>query len=187
MRLAAITMNLPCVPKYSRVAKAVAPRTSLDDMICGSAHKITLQGKRLSCSVCLQGYHVQDKEHVQWLASPCTPSLPSVAYSLGPSAFPGIVTQLSGMYITDRPHPLVAESLHIGNQPSHSSHKLYVYRGLYFCNRCGCFSGGCKLHKLALQCSAPSPDQLKVKVNLWKGMLPRSWPKGRPWPDGTPP
>ena len=60
--------------KYSRVAQAAAPGPSLDDMICGSAHRITLQGNCLSCIVCLQGYHVQEKEHVQFLASPCTPS-----------------------------------------------------------------------------------------------------------------
>ena len=80
--------------------------------------------------------------------------------------------------MTDR-FPFGFESKHIGKQVIHVSHDLRLFRGLIFCNTCGCRAQH-KLHGLAHQCSPPTPYGAASLRKLNKGKLP---PKLSCWPD----
>ena len=57
---------------------------------------------------------------------------------------------------TDRPYPLPREPIHIGNQVTHHTHPLGIFRGMLYCTRRGCRGGSNQLHYLAKKCEPPS-------------------------------
>ena len=82
---------------------------------------------------CHQNFHIKDPCAKQWLLSHCT--------AIGSSA--------------DRPTVLPYESMHIGNRIAHHTHRLMIYRGLVYCNKCGCI-GTNQLRKLGGPCLPPT-------------------------------
>ena len=71
----------------------------------------------------------------------------------------------------DRPVPIPYEDLHIGNQNIHVSHKLYKFKGLVYCNRCGA-KGTTKAHKLGAPCMPPTVNGRANLKALRAGKLP---------------
>ena len=69
------------------------------------------------------------------------------------------------------------QRVQIGRQEVHPSHTLAVFKGLYFCTRCG-YSGSEKVQKLSKEC-APNADAPKRVLRLRQGKLPsglKAWP-----------
>jgi len=90
--------------------------------------------------------------------------------------------ELAEPMAADRPIPLKYEEVHGGDNTSHSSHILYVYRGLVYCNRCGVRSGRLGLRKLAKPCSPSSEYGVQSLKALRLGQNPPPilvhWPPG---------
>ena len=71
------------------------------------------------------------------------------------------------------------ENTHFGNQMSHTSHDLYSYRGLLYCNKCGARSGVNQIRKLAKPCEAITGAGKLVLGCIKKGIRPPGvdmWP-----------
>ena len=69
----------------------------------------------------------------EWLTSPCHP-LP-----VNPS----------------KPVPICGAVVQPGHVVAHASHVLWMFRGLFFCNRCGMY-GSTKFKLLGVQCKLPT-------------------------------
>ena len=79
--------------------------------------------------------------------------------------------------------PLKISPVHIGNQFTHSSHHLFSLRGLIFCKKCGFFTQGATIKRLAAQCSSPTAHGIAAKNKLLTGALPSgvfNWPDEKP-------
>jgi len=137
-RLATILLYLP-ERRSLREVKEKQPRKPVPDhiqLLDTTSHSITLSDSRYSCSVCLCNFHHKDPSCKQWLQSIC-------------------VNPMSGVGRSNKPIPL-NDVVHIGNQVSHISHKLYRYKDSIYCNKCGCCAGPRRLVLLAHPCSPPS-------------------------------
>ncbi len=69
----------------------------------------------------------------EWLTSPCHPLL------VNPS----------------KPVPICGAVVQPGHVVAHASHVLWMFRGLFFCNRCGMY-GSTKFKLLGVQCKLPT-------------------------------
>ena len=136
-RLATILLSLPerTSLKEVRVKHQNSPVLDLAQLAESSTHTITISDSRYRCSVCLCKFHDKDPSCKRWLQSIC-------------------VNPMSGDHL-DRPVPL-NDVVHIGNQVSHFSHKLYRYKDDIYCGKCCCFAGVRRLVNLAHPCSPPS-------------------------------
>jgi hypothetical protein len=74
----------------------------------------------------------------------------------------------------------VDESLHRGNADTHSSHTLFSFRGLIYCNRCGARAGASQVRLLAKPCDAPGQHRNQVLKCINCNNLPNGVLK---WPD----
>ena len=87
----------------------------------------------------------------------------------------------------DRPVPVTFEKLVVGRQEVHSTHKVYTYKGLMYCRKCGGHAGtGHIIQKLSKICKPV--DSLPSSKGRWgravidaiqNGELPRGlsrWP-----------
>ena len=69
-------------------------------------------------------------------------------------------------------------SVSLGRQMSHASHKLYVYRGVFYCANCGAYAT-VKARKLAVQCTIRTTAGQRNLTLLGSGELPVNllqWP-----------
>ena len=157
-RLATILVNLPDrVASHSRT-KSPHVRTPLDDLIARSCHKIVRSGNRFACSVCLSNFSIKDPSLRPWLQTACQTDVQP-----------------------PRLHKPIkcSENTHFGNQMSHTSHDLYNYRGLLYCNKCGARSGVNQIRKLARPCEAITGAGKLVLGCIRKGIRPPGvdmWP-----------
>ena len=114
-RLTIILMNLPN-RKIKRVLKEKAvPREKIDDLIAHTSHTVSVNSNRVTCTVCHNSFRISDPACRHWLSTACVPC------------------------IADSPHSEhqvinITTPIHIGNQLTHSSHRLrtYSYRGLLY-------------------------------------------------------
>ena len=122
---------------------------------CAVAHIDPALETRIKCARCKSSFDTKDPKVRSWLKAPCS----------------DIGSEM------DRPTVLPYESMHIGNQIAHHSHKLMIFRGLVYCKKCGC-RGTHHLRKLAMRCE-PHTDYGKISLaKLAKGELPpnlNSW------------
>jgi hypothetical protein len=136
-RLATIMLYLPHREKKQRQPVVRIPRPKLDNLISESSHEIVVTGNRYACGKCHNSFRIADPSLKIWLQSVCIPVLLSS---------------------TSRPTPLAREdTLHIGNNTTHASHKLCSYRGLFYCNQCGARSGVNQIRKLSKPCVPAGP------------------------------
>ena len=151
--------------KRPRTAKFPKPEKAGQDVaIAASNHTVLEIEGRLACSACRSSvYRTCGSTLIsEWLGAPCIPV---------PTAF-------------SRPEPLGCGCYQLGTQVSHHSHTLYIYRGFFFCNKCGC-RGVVKLHLLAQPCSPPSSAGLAALRAIRRGVLPQH--SGHRWPCDPPP
>ena len=112
---------------------------AINTLIANSAHLAfeDQQSQRVRCSVCLASVPFSNKQNLlSFLAAPCIPRQ-------GSSGFP----------------------LQLGNQFTHSSHRLRNFSGTLVCLRCGGV-GKVKLHKLAAPCQPPTSAGKNILKNI---------------------
>ena len=137
-RLAFILINLP-ERQNSRDEKPLPqPRVKLDQLLANTTHCISTDSNRIQCSVCLNSFNINDPNCKHWLKTKCIPQMGTA------------IAQQQTI-----PLPL-SESIHFGNQVSHSSHKLNCYKGIVYCARCGTRNGSNQIRYLAKQCEPPT-------------------------------
>ena len=119
-RLAVILLNLPARQVQKADKKKPEPRISLDHLLKDTSHSITTIGARLHCTKCLNNFKIGDPSCKHWLATMCAPEESSG----------------SRPQVIQKPIPIELP-IHIGNQVSHSSHKLQNYKGLFFAANVG--------------------------------------------------
>ena len=84
---------------------------------------------RICCARCLETFATTDKGLEPWMAGRCV--------AIGTS--------------TDRPIPIILP-IHLGNNCSHHTHKIYKYKHMFYCNKCG-NGGTTQIRPLAQPCS----------------------------------
>ncbi len=155
LRLTTVLLSLPGRPKPPK--REVEHRLTLDTLFASTSHVLFEVDSRVSCARCHCGMHKSNPSLKHWLSCQCS--------GIGNSS--------------DRPVPLKYEKVHVGNNTSHTSHILFVYRGLAYCNRCGVRSGRLGLRKLAKPCSPPSEYGVQSLKALRQGLKPPNfvhWP-----------
>jgi len=165
-RLVAVTLNLP--DKHEKKVEVPKPpkepAKSLSELIAGSQHVISVINSRLKCSSCRSSFKRTDPGLKHWLQCGCIP-FSAAAFATAPRHVP-----------VDTP-------VHMGNQVSHYTHHLFIYRGLVYCNVCGNRGSNDQLRKLARQCEGPSLPTSYGGIALAAikgGRLP---PRLDQWPD----
>ncbi len=110
--------------------------TPMDQLINNSTHNIVIHNNRLKCSSCFSGFRLNDPMLRYWLHCKCSSA----------------ATNAAGEHTTVaiKPMPIPDNTIHIGNQCSHSS-----YRGLAYCSKCGARASQ-HMRLLALPCQPPS-------------------------------
>ncbi len=129
LRLTTILISLPDRPNPPK--REVEHRTSVDSLMASSSYTLFEEDHRVSCARCHSGMHRQSPSLKHWLSIQCS----------GIGSF------------SDRPIPLKYEEVLVGNNTSHFTHVLYIYRGLVYCNGCGVRAGRVGLRKLAKPCA----------------------------------
>ena len=132
-RLATILMYLP---KRTKIHEEKIPKTkeSILEILENTSHTISCIKDRYHCSSCLSTFKMSDPSAKHWLKTSCTRS-PAQAE------------------VTIHKPVKISQPIHIGNQTSHSSHEIYKYKGVVYCNKCGCY-GVKKLTHLSKKCEA---------------------------------
>ena len=156
-RLASILMHLPNRTKQKEVKHIPIKPPSIPELIASSRHTISLSGNRYSCSECRNNFRSQDPGLKAWLQLPCDIS-----------------------HNRDLHKPTkVNIPIHIGNNTAHSTHDLYQYRGVTYCNTCGGF-GIEHFSLLAKECQAPKTAGLRLLRCIARGQMPTGVTQ---WPD----
>ena len=163
-RLAAILISLPNRCKNKQDKPEPVPRVKLDHLLSNTSHCVSRSSNRLTCNKCLSSFSVLDPATKHWLQAPC----------ISPTEESSAV----GEQLTHQ-HVVINEPCHIGNQLTHSSHKLYKYRGLIYCNKCGARSGANQVRYLAKQCMPPTDGGEYALKRILSGKLP---PRLSAWP-----
>ena len=113
---------------------------------------------------------------------------PSLLKAWMSTSCPSPLTQVLGADTLTRPRPLSSTSpTWLGGFVLHTSHRLYSFRGLVFCNVCGFFASKFP-KKLKLPCDqdlpqCPTPQGACNLDRIWKGLLPfgaPGWPADKP-------
>ena len=132
----------------------------IESHVAASKHSVSCIGSRYVCSVCKQSVsNLSNKCCKAWLASYCDPS-----YSHESCI---------------RPCKIKDSTVMLGNQVAHASHSLFFFRGITYCNRCGC-KGIDRFHKLADQCESIKAFGKSTLNALNQGKLPPGLTR---WPD----
>ncbi len=132
-RLATILTSLPNRPKVDTAVHR-EPFSELTDTFNTSSHVLFEHDGVVSCARCHSSFNNRNPNLKRWLSSHCS--------KLGSD--------------TDRPIPIPLEQVHRGKSYTHVSHHLYTFKGLVYCNRCGCRAGEAGLRKLGRPCEAPT-------------------------------
>ena len=133
-------------------------------MLNNTSHMIEINSNRIRCSVCNNSFSTSDPACKHWLTTNCSKSPTPHVHS----------TQLQCV-----PIPTL-QPIHLGNQLSHSSHTLFNYRGLVYCNKCGARSGKDQIRYLAKQCNPPTLAGSRTLADIQSDVLPAGlseWPQ----------
>jgi len=155
-RLIDILINLPSRQKVSKDIKHISLKPKIVDLLPVTSHLAFVSKDRVCCARCHENYLQKDPAVFHWLESTCR--------GIGLSQ--------------DRPMPLPFDARHVGNSTTHYTHKLWIYKGLCYCRRCGAY-GSKKLGKLAKPCLPPTYAGQQVLKAIFTGRLPQglaSWP-----------
>ena len=157
-RLVAILTNLPNRPAHvpRKVEKPLI--LSLHELAIDSSHTISFTKGRVQCTKCHNNFSCKDSRAKVWLQSTCIPAEPH------------------------RPYKIPYNVIHIGNRTPHSSHAMYIYRGLAYCNNCG-LRGASKLVGLANPCEQIDSYGRANLEAIHNNKLP---PNMKNWPDELP-
>ena len=73
----------------------------------------------------------------------------------------------------DKPIPLPHNTFNIdfSGRSIHVSHRMYVYRGVYYCNKCGSYARH-KVRKLNSECLKPTQAGIKFLKDIDEGKVP---------------
>ena len=127
-----------------------------------SAHVCIQNDGQIQCARCLSSFATANTSLLKsWLSSPCA--------GVGNSY--------------DKPINLTYNSVHIGRSNVHYSHCPYTFKGLVYCNNCGCYTQRRKVQRLARPCIPPTQWGLRNLAALREGRLP---PKVTSWPCDAP-
>ena len=133
-----------------------------------SQHQVAIMGSTLQCCRCNQHSPPGDKAIKRWLATPCAPDRAMSQVMRFAATRPTAVPQ--GTVIT------------VGRSTIHGDHSLSLYKGLYFCKKCG-YHASSKAQKLRHDCTGMSSKAAKDRVlSLLRGELPSGllrWPNER--------
>ena len=148
-------MNLPNRPK---VKKPRIPRVSLNELVDNTSHVIVhnTDTGTVKCARCLSAFNSHSPALKPWLTTRCE--------AIGSSI--------------DRPIPLT-QSIHIKSSTTHVTHKLYIFKGLVYCNVCGTRASSSGLRDLSRPCHPPTSYGKQSLVALNKGKTPPNltvWP-----------
>ena len=129
-----------------------------------SQHSFTCVGRTLHCDKCLRHSDSTEKGRDLFLQSPCIVDEQMVR-----------TIRVGNSRPTDIP---TTRSVQVGRVTLDASHRLCVYRGLYFCTACG-YHASMKAQKLALECKDRSSAAINRVRRLRQGKLPSGlsqWP-----------
>ena len=156
-RLIAIITNLPHRIN-THTKRIAAPKENIEATMQRSTHVCFVQSDRMQCARCLSSIPINNHNKcLRFLASDCA--------TIGSD--------------TDRPVPLSSDLVQIGKLDIHVSHKLLVFKGIVFCDKCGAISQRKKLGNLASVCCPPTTYGKNNLERLRKGNLPinvLTWP-----------
>ena len=164
--IAILAHTIPNRPTTAKKPKAERPPTTpLGVAVLNSKHRFTFFAGTARCYVCHERAPLMRSHLIDWLRSPCKVD-PIVAYAF----FTG--TSRPARLPTHRPVP-------IGRQIAHSSHDLFVHKGLTFCGKCGYYAHH-RMLNLVSPCDGMKDDRAVARVrHLKQGKLPRGvadWP-----------
>ena len=145
---------VPRLPSMSQVGRILA-----------SQHTFVQNRKALICTTCFQYAPSDSGLASKWLASPCKPDI-----------------RMRYLHVTAQGRPTRIPGnrcIRVGYRELHTSHTLFMYRGLYFCGLCGYYAGT-HAQKLASPCTSRTDPRAKGRVTrLMSGSLPSgltAWP-----------
>ena len=154
-----IICNLPSRPKRTPAVIEPHIHDKLENILATSSHIAYISKSRVHCARCHNSFAIHDPAAICWIRSLCT--------GIGQA--------------NDRPLPLAYESLHIGDNVTHFTHSLMLFRGLVYCGKCGAV-GTFKLHKLARPCLPPTQAGINNIKAIRNNKLPLNvpaWPADR--------
>ena len=134
----------------------------LDDLLENTSHNIVLTKSRIRCVNCLSNFSLTDSACRHWLTTSCLPE-----NSAAPPP-----------HLLHIPIP-INQPIHLGNQLSHSTHKMNSFRGLIYCSKCGARAGPNQIRYLARQCEPPSIAGQRTLNAIENGVLPQGYTE---WP-----
>ena len=140
-----------------KVAVQREPSLEFSAVFNDSSHVLLEHDGIVSCARCHSSFNCKDPALKHWLSVQCK--------EIGSN--------------TDRPIPIPLEQIHRGRNITHVSHHLYTFKGLVYCNRCGCRAGKSGLKKLGHPCEAPTTYGLASLAALRAGKKP---PQLVDWP-----
>ena len=157
------------LPFTSEQPKLSTPRAlSLDARVIQSQHSFAKYGRTLQCIKCLQFSPLNACAKARWLASACVPDMQVLNTlcigAIKPSNIP------SGKRVS------------VGRSVLHPSHKLAVFRGLFFCADCG-YVASAKAQKLVGECTDRGPAAVRRVIRIRQGLLPSGMTQ---WPNEAP-
>jgi hypothetical protein len=199
-RLATIIMNLPGRghrPTAVDSEVTSPPRMHLETLLNNTTHTISIDTSRVSykyeCAKCNTGFTQRDPSLKYWLECPCPGrhdrAIPIFTHNEGEDTDDELVVAPPQPPASScMPVPIVSESIRIGNQYVHSTHRMTSYRGLEYCNICYFkvthTTHGKQIRKLAQPCVGRPTDSTsssaRFKYRIEHNILPVGFKK---WPD----
>ena len=158
LRLYAVITTIVKVPHEKQVKQPVC--MSLESRIAFSSHAVSVVQNRLCCSLCRSSVSMSSVAAWQgWINTEC------------------VSPDFSDSHC--KPCKLGPCVAILGKQRAHVSHSLYYYRGITYCNKCGC-RGIDKYHNLSKPCVKPTLYGTNTKNAISRGALPPGLTR---WPD----
>jgi len=160
VRLTTIGLYLPQRDKRKEDKE---PKVTInkDNALAETSHNIIQVNNRYKCTVCLNSFRRDDKGFKHWLITQCVkPSNESIISLHTPVK--------------------VNTHIHLGNSTVHTSHNMYDYRGIMYCNVCGARTGMDQMRYLSKQCQPPGPGGKALLLAIAKNKLPaglKEWPR----------
>ena len=150
-RLVSIVCQLPNRPKHIPVPRETFERETVNNLAMKSDHFIIRRGASsnvYSCAKCNMSYSSLDPGIKNWLRGSCS----------------------GKQILQDVPVPIQHHNLHIGRQDIHHTHRIHLFCGIYYCNRCGCRATSRAIY-LAKRCEEPRAAGLAfLRAVQTKGM-----------------
>jgi len=149
-----------------RIAELGCRALPLQAVQLASQHTLVLIGGRHFCSSCLRWRPTGAAQARAWLSA-CAP-LPALTRVYRDSSLAGA-----------RRVPADALPVVIKGKEVHGTHELALFRGLYFCRKCGMYSAS-RVAKLASECLPPNRFAAGILLRIQRGLLPSGM---KAWPD----